>query len=545
MKCQYILFRFLFSIMREFGETLSLNKFKYIFLAFILIISLWAFHPPSKEKTVSPPGEKPGSSITVEKKYILKVYPCVYMPGTMPFNVGKPLEGMKKVAEKFETLYPDTKIEYVDVPAILREWLVTQLSSGQAPDILHVNVEDVWQDVHKGWYVPLDPYLEKPNPFVAQGAPGSKQWWDIFKYETITRGKAAPDGKNYCICLDMIETGIFYNKDIFKKYHLSPPKDWLEFLKIHDTLQKEGYIPILMNTMMYADWGVDLIFDQLYAQLLPGIDLVRDPVREQYLQGYLDWDEISFLYNKGFFTKKDPRFRAIWPIMKNWRKYANKDIATGDINKLFITQKGAMMWNSSFFVYVLARDPQISFDWGVFYLPPIPPEVCPYADGHEMCVIGGAAMQFSVTNSAFSDTGDIATSERLKRCIAYLQFLSLPENTDIVVNEVFCLLPNIKGVNPHKELLPFDEILRKPYTTTKWFFTFDLKFNEVLIRQLELYLNDGISLEEYLDWMEKNLDYATKACIRRKSLDLTTLDKVWKEQAPIRAGMKDLPDGAY
>jgi hypothetical protein len=161
-----------------------------------------------------------------------------------------------------------------------------------------------------------------------------------------------------------------------------------------------------------------------------------------------------------------------------------------------------------------------------------------------MCVIGGAAMQLTVTNSAFSDTGDIATSERLKRCIAFLQFLTLPRNADIVVNEISCLLPNIKGVEPHPELLPFDEILKKRYTTTKWIFTFDLKFNEVLTRMLDLYLNDGITYDEFLDWMDNNLDSATKSVVYRKKLDLNRYEEKWRELAPERKKMRDLPDAA-
>ena len=45
----------------------------------------------------------------------------------------------------------------------------TQLSAEQAPDIFNVNVEDVWQDVQKGWYIALDQWLEQPNPFIEKG----------------------------------------------------------------------------------------------------------------------------------------------------------------------------------------------------------------------------------------------------------------------------------------------------------------------------------------------------------------------------------------
>jgi len=517
---------------------------KHILLVAILAASAWALWPSPEEmagggrlgnRPVAAREDKSG------RAYHLRVAPGLYLPGTMPNNVGKPLEGLVRVAEKFEALHPDTYVEFVGTPAV-REWLVTQLAAGQAPDIISVNVEDVWQDVQKGWYVPLDPYLAEPLPGVEPAMAGSRQWWDIFKYQAITRGKAAPDGLSYCLSYDMVETGVFYNKDIFERLSLSVPKDWAEFLEVQKRLKEADYIPLLVPLWSISDWGVDLVFDQLYQPLRAGIDLRQDPERAAYLEGYLDWDEICLLHRKGFFTRKDPRWVELWRILKEWRPYWNQDLTSADPMRLFVTQKGAMLWDGSWSVNRLARDPDIGFRWGVFYLPSIPASYSRFCDGHPMCVIGGSATQFTVTNTAFGDTGDLRTSERLKRVIAFLQFLTLPENADTVINETMSFLPNIVGVEPHPELLPFDEFLRRPYTTTKWSYTFDLRFNEIFMRMLDLYLADGISEEEYLAWTEKNLDAACRTVIARKKLDLTDLERRWQEKAPARAQMKELPD---
>jgi len=517
---------------------------RHILLAAILAVSAWALWPSSEELAGGGRlGSRPaaGQADKAGRKYHLRVAPGLYLPGTMPNNVGKPLEGLLRVAEEFEARCPDTYVEFVGTPAV-REWLVTQLAAGQAPDIISVNVEDVWQDVQKGWYVALDPYLAQPLPGVEPGRPGSREWWDIFKYQAITRGKAAPDGLSYCLSYDMVETGIFYNQDIFERLGLAVPKDWPEFLAVQKRLKEAGYIPLLVPLGSISDWGVDLVFDQLYAPLRPGIDLRKDPLRAAYLEGYLDWDEICLLYRKGFFTRKDPRWVELWRLLKEWRQYWNKDLTSADPMRLFVMQKGAMLWDGSWSVNKLARDSEIGFRWGVFYLPSIPASYSRFCDGHPMCVIGGSATQFTVTNTAFSDTGSLATSERLKRVIAFLQFLTLPKNADAVINEVMSFLPNIVGVEPHRELLPFDEFLRRPYTTTKWSYTFDLRFNEVFLRMLDLYLNGGIGEEEYLEWTEKNLDAAARRVIARKKLTFDDLERRWQELAPLRAKMKGLPD---
>ena len=520
--------------------------FKNLTLLVILAIMVWALWPErEKEATAPQTGTEPGSQAESvrEVKYEIRMVPGPYMPGTVPMNIGDPLEALQRVADEFERLYPDTKIEFVNVPS-LREWLVTQLSSGKAPDILSVNVEDAWQDVHKGWYVPLDEFLEKPNPFVEDGDPGSEQWWDIFKYQAITRGKAAPDGKMYCIVLDMVETGIFYNKDIFRKLSLEVPTDWEEFVDLMKQLGEADYVPILLSLTRMYDWGLDLIFDQLYYSLLPGIDLKKDPIREEYMQGYLDWDELSFLFGKGFFTRDDMRFREIWRILKEWRDYANKNLQSEVLTKLFVTQKAAMYWDGSWMVQKFSKSPDIDFEWGVFYPPPIPSSYSEFADGHDMCVIGGAAAQYEITSSAIRDTGDIATSERLRRCVAFLQFLTKPRNAELVVNEVSYFLPNVKGTSPVEALLPFDEMLKRRYTTTKWVYTFDNRFLDVLRCMLMLYLDGSITIDEHLEWMEKNVASATSTVARRKELQLTDFEKRWKELEPYRKDMKGLPDGA-
>ncbi len=518
--------------------------FRRVTLALIVAAGTWLLWPPPDGDRVTGMPERRDNDQGV--KHVIRFVPGhQYMPGTTPFGLGEPLEGMTEVVRDFEALFPDTRVDLVTVPGV-REYLVTQLSSGNAPDIVMVNVEDVWVDVHKGWYVPLDPYLEAPNPFIREkgdpSLPGYHQWWDMFKYQAISRGKAAPDNLNYCISFDMVETGIFYNKDIFREVGITPPETWDEWLDSMEKIEAAGYIPLLMNRHFFNDWAVDLVFDQLYYGLLPGIDLVHDPVREQYLEGYLDWDEICFLFQKGFFTYDDPRYNELWKHLYELRQYCNQNLAGVDLAREFVTQQAAMVWMSTPFTYRLSGDRQLEFEWGVFYLPRFTSETSRFASDTEMCVIGGAGTQYEVTNSAYQDTGDPATSERLERVIALLQFLTVPENYERIVNEYASLLPNIIGVPVLPSLQPFADILERRYTTTKWTYTFDLKFSDIQLRMLELYLNDGIDHAEFMDWQVDNLNAAVQNLMLRKDIDFDLLEQRWQALAPVRAEMEGLPD---
>jgi len=507
-------------------------------MVIVLGLAAWALWP---RQAVHVGGAAQELRSSNPRKYTIRIAPGIYMPGRRPQDLGKPLQGFADVATEFEKRYPDTRIEFTEAPVGNREYLITQLAAKQAPDIINVNVGDVWQDVQKGWYVAFDKYLDQPNPFIPKGDPGSAHWWDQFKYQAISHSKTAPDGKMYCITYDMVETGIFYNKTMFKRLGLDIPRDWFEFIQLQQKLKAAGIVPFLADKSAIADWGLDLVFNQLYGSIIPGIKLKKDKAREAHLGGFFDWDELAYLNQKGYFTRRDPRYVQVFRILKAWRSYFEKDMSSDDLTKMFVTQKGAMYWTGSWEVNRLVRDPDVGFDWGLFYLPPIPRSFNRFADGHDQCVIGGSGTQFEVTNSAFDDTNNPETSEKLKRTIAFIQFLTIPKNVDHIVNEILCFLPNVVGAAPKPELIPFDRILQRNFANTKWLYTFDLRFDEILRRMLDLYLNDGISEREFMDWMETNVQTGCDTIVRRKQIDLSKFDARWNELAPLRAGYKELP----
>lgn len=636
-----------------------MHFFIYAFRLILLSGAVYALWPPQVENVDDNSLERVlNRPVPAQAEIVFEFYPGNdYMPGLIPPTATEKLRGFLDVVEAFEARFPDTAVRFRQA-STGREWIVTQLAGGTAPDILSANVETVWQDVHKGWYLPLDGYLEAPNPFVEEGEPGAEQWWDQFIYQAISRGKAAPDGKMYNLTYNMVETGILYNKTTLDLLGVGFPKTWdemmttldridtnpfaqlmaelnlpfpktqeevveaarlsespetltafnrrgikypetiMEWHTFHTLAQRTSIVPMLTNAGSIADWGTDLLFDQLYYNILPGIDLKQDPKREPYLEGYLDWDEICFLNQKGFFTKRDPRYWELYRLLKEWRRSWNKSLAGDarrggtDLYKEFINQRGIMMWGGSWHVNRLLNDPNMDFDWEVGYLPriepsaewlvmsvrdylntvipseqhpdpplsssdldltvdqylrrvgqlPMPRDKALYASGVEMCVIGGAAVQYTVTNSAFNDTGDPKTSKKLERVMQFLQFATLPEYTDPVVNENPVHIPNIIGVPISRGLEPFARILERRYTTTKWMFTFDNRYNRVYDRMLLLFLEDGLSLEEFMDWQTDNLAAAAQTIIQRKKLNFDGLEQRWQELAPVRAEMKGIPE---
>ena len=134
---------------------------------------------------------------------------------------------------------------------------------------------------------------------------------------------------------------------------------------------------------------------------------------------------------------------------------------------------------------------------------------------------------YEVTSTAYADTLDVETSERLQRVIQFLQFITTPRVNSMIVNEPRRLIPNINGVAVMPGFERFEEILERRYACSKWIFTFGLKFGDIQGRMLQMYLDGWIDEDELLEWFESNVALATKAYIEKNPVDFDPLEKEW------------------
>ena len=472
-------------------------------------------------------------------KFSIVVNAANLMPGSMVYGKVGPLRAYRDVADEFEKLYPDTHIDLRVLPRE-RPWMITQQLGEMAPDIMDMNTGDVWQDADKGWYLPLNEYLEKPNPFIKPGEPGSEKWWDLVKYQDFCRGLVFTDGKYYVFCFDIIAAAIYYNKNLFDSLGLQKPHDWEEFIALQKKLKDAGYTPLGLGvSWAVSDWVLDFVFDQFYYDIFEGIDVYQDPRRGNFL----DWNEIVFLNQKGFFTSKDPRWVAMWRAIHRWRSFWNKSLTASPV-ELFLNKKAGMIWDLSPLTLLFKLDQRIDFDWGVTYFPPMTSSTSEFCVGAEPCVVAGARSQLCVTKTAFSDTKSTSTSERLKRVIAFLQFITIPRNYELIVNEAPMNIPNIVGAKVPPHLSPFVDIASRRMNPSKWQFTFNNRFSDTIQRMANLYIENGISEAEFLRWIDETMQRAIEDSIRHKDPHFDELEKNWKKLASRRIGKAGLPTGA-
>ena len=113
-----------------------------------------------------------------------------------PANAPETAELMRQIAAEYEEMHPDVTIKLVDsLPSTqdLETFLAARMSAGQSPDIM-------WQQFStrnlrgSSWWVPLNPYFDMPNPYIAEGTPGHEQWSESFPNFVLAQTRA-PDSK--------------------------------------------------------------------------------------------------------------------------------------------------------------------------------------------------------------------------------------------------------------------------------------------------------------------------------------------------------------
>ncbi len=492
-----------------------MRRFNNISAALLLLVLLIV---PKVQNYVRVRGEETTWG-TGQATHEIEVFTGFYTPGFVPHGIGDPLEMFRVVGKEYEALHPDTRIVFRKQPAVAGtvegEWVRTQLVGGVAPEIVSINTESVWPDVDKGWWLSLEPYMAEPNPYV----PGSKTWWETFANQALTRAKRGPDGNLYSISFDLVETALYYNKDIFREVGVTIPETWAEFIEMQKTLKAAGYIPLCMADANASDWAQDIVFDQLYYPILKELDIERGPEEEEeYLRGYLFPKELCYNIKRGYFSPEDERYREMWRLLKEWRQYWNLDLVNTDRIRLFVTGRAAMLWDGSYFIRRMRNDPYVDFEWGVFYLPPMTEETSPFATGVEAAVIGGAGLQLSVTKRAIDD-GD------LDQTIDFLRFITAPHNCERIVNEAGMFIPNVKGAKMAPHLKPFAEIIKRRYCTVKWMFSFGPEFNDYMRRTFALYLGGGIELDSFMRLHHEHLQESADYLIGKEGWDFTEFDK--------------------
>ncbi|MFP3126129.1 extracellular solute-binding protein [Ectobacillus funiculus] len=205
-------------------------------------------------------------------------------------------------------------------------------------------------------------------------------------------GAGKKDGKQWAVPYQLVYNIPVYNKGIFDKLGLEPPKDWEGFLKVSKTLKENGYAPILFA----GDVSPSQFINPMVMNNQPSDDAFKKlEAGEEKLTN--DWfvktlSQIKELNDKGYF-QKDPLG-------------TKKEGAAA----LFAQEKGAMLALGSYMMStVKTQNPNIKQG----LLSPI--------------TVSEGAMKYEGIHTATFMLGVNAKSQHQKEALKFIEFLTKPE----------------------------------------------------------------------------------------------------------------------
>jgi raffinose/stachyose/melibiose transport system substrate-binding protein len=369
----------------------------------------------------------------------------------------------EKIAKSYEELHPGVKITLVpDLPSgtDYATWLTTRMAAGQAPDI-------GWEQyttrnsTHTDWWVPLNKYLDEPNPYIAKGAKGSEKWADSIQPYVLTQIRAA-DGNWYQVSLDWVETALYYNVDLFKKAGIATKwSSWSAFVADMKKLkQATGADAIGMNIAQQGwspwYWADDTLLSAVW----------YDKAKEFYLPKYaqpgseirqLNPEEVAKAILDGKLSASDPKMDTYLKLSKDFVGLMPADYATltgGDLDRLFLSGKIATQWNGSWAAKNLQRDATFGFD--VTYLPNFTKDDLGTHSAPAFRVGGpSAAAQYGITRAA-------EKAGKLALAVDFLKYLSAPQNIGQLIKAQGGFIPMVIGADSSSIVANFSEVAALP-----------------------------------------------------------------------------------
>lgn len=154
----------------------------------------------------------------------------------------------------YEKAHPGTKVDFKSFKNTEYNLILTTgLAGAKGPDVAQVRSYGQLQPtIASKSLLPLDDVVDLSS-------------WDA---NVVKSAVGKDDGKLYSVPLAQQTLQMFYNKDIFAKYNLTPPTTWAQFTAINATLKKAGVIPMAVGAK--DSWTLPMLHQVLAAPLFGG-----------------------------------------------------------------------------------------------------------------------------------------------------------------------------------------------------------------------------------------------------------------------------------
>lgn len=279
-------------------------------------------------------------------------------------GVGEERTILEEAVKRFEKKHPDVKVEIVvHQNDAYKTKLPVAMGGGNPPDIFHS-----WGG---GW---LGEFVEAGQVYDLTDKV------DADRFAPTALEAATYDGKIMGLPLAMDMVPVWYNKEVFEKYGVKPPKTWDELMQAIETFKKNGVIPIALANKTKWTGAFYLMY---FADRVAGEELFQNAVSREGSfadPGYVKAGEyIQKLVKAGAFPEG----------------FNGLDEDTGQSRQLFYSGKAAMYVNGSWFLNIIRdENPEMEKKVGFFPFPTVPD-----GKGDPSNLVGGVSPVYSVSAS--------------------------------------------------------------------------------------------------------------------------------------------------
>lgn len=450
----------------------------------------------TKEKETDNGGTTDGEGWTGEITFFAKEYTPKEPDDINP----NPPSKLQEYADEYEKEHPGVTIKFIELPGdtVMNEYIRTQAAAKQMPDITFINYQMVGTQLPKDIFTPLDSYFDMEDPYVE-----GKTWGETFN-DAVMQMIQTGAGEHYTVSADYVETGIYYNKEMFEKAGIEKtPENWEEFIDVCKKLKDAGEVPMAWSMAQddtYSmDWTNRIFLSNCYSNEIEEIDF-------DGTAGISDLEKVVALKN-GVVRVDDGKFLSYFDKMKEMVPYFNDSWASKtDLEKKFMQEEVAMYWTGSWLPKKM-EDAGVDFEYSSFPFPTPTKDTCPpySTDAVTSGAVGGpsASFQYSISSEKSNKS---MSKEKLDVVMDWLMYITEPARISEIVNEYGSFCPTIEGSTPLPGMESLLDNLNADYVNYDGGQGLTGTLADTIFRNLHQYMLGEVTMDEVVDTLSKTVE---------------------------------------
>ncbi len=432
---------------------------------------------------------------------------------------------MDQILRQWDAMYPNVnlKYEYIGGTGVAERftWINTNLMAGTLPDLVMIyfpgpditNAADLVYNFNDD--------LAQPNPYS-----DNPTWLDDFPLDgLVLNTTVASDGGHRVVGPTLSgDTGVTayaYNKTMFDELGIEPPKTWGDFMTIQQTIKDSGVTPFLMpmagpDSFMWS-WAEWTIREQLMTDVVNACDF-EEPL------GNLNDKEMVYCVATGKLSLSDPRIAETWRLLKDWSQYWQDDfLSPPPESNQFAQGQVGIINTMNLRLAQISANPNINFEWGTFYEPPVTPADSEYGNDVIPRRVGNLGSAGSGSIYFFIPMTTLANEQQFVMARDLAQWVTAPAQVDLwcKAQPIPCFTPG----TPIEDVFANDPV---KVTELRGFFepgaynngtsgfawaTFDRALDAEWSRLFIEFMGDAMTAQEAFDEFQPQLDDSIRRAI--------------------------------